>query len=134
MQGANKMRNKIKVTLFIFLFPMLFMTIVLFLIKVLAYKNATPSYKYWNEPNLCYFITYVPDYKPYGGIGRVLKLFSNQSFFIVYNKENEKLRSSAWYFWEYQFSDEIEPEWSGIDVLYPSDNGWSGWTLNECKQ
>ncbi|WP_246169908.1 hypothetical protein [Yersinia canariae] len=127
------MHKKIKLTLFIFLFLMALMMVGLFLIKILAYKNATPSAKYWNKSNACYFITYVPDYKPYAGIGRVLKLFSNQSFFIVYNKKNEEMKSSAWYFWEYQFSDQIEPEWSGIDVLYPSDDGWSGWTLHECK-
>ncbi|MGE4802438.1 hypothetical protein AB8989_18900 [Yersinia hibernica] len=127
------MRKKIRNTIFFLLSLIFLMMATLFVIKVLAYKNATPSDKYWNKNNLCYFITYVPNYKPYGGVGRVLKLFSNQSFFVVYNKENEKIRSSAWYFWEYQFSDKIEPEWSGIDVLYPSDDGWSGWTLHECK-
>lgn len=112
---------------------MILIIIHLFLVKIFAYKNATSSNKYWNEANSCYFIAYTPNYKPYGGVGRVLKLFSNQSFFIVYNKENEILRSSAWYFWEYQFSDQVEPEWSGIDVLYPSDQGWSEWTLHECN-
>ncbi|HIE9834433.1 TPA: hypothetical protein ACXRZR_004178 [Klebsiella variicola subsp. variicola] len=60
--------------------------------------------------------------------------FSNQSFFVVYDKAGEKIKSSAWNFWEYQFSDLVAPEWSGIGFLYPSDSGFSGWTLPECKK
>jgi hypothetical protein len=54
--------------------------------------KATDSEKIWNEDNSCYAITYIPDYKPFGGVGRVLRLFSNQSFFVVYDKtgKNEK--------------------------------------------
>lgn len=78
----------------------LLVSVIFFSVKVLAYKNAAPSAKDWNASNSCYFITYRPNYKPYDGVGRVLKLFSNQSFFIVYNKENELLRNSAWYFLE----------------------------------
>ncbi|WP_177317720.1 hypothetical protein [Enterobacter roggenkampii] len=83
----------------------------------------------WNENNTCYAITYIPNYKPFGGLGRVLSLFSNQPFFAVYDKSGGKIKSSAWYFWEYQFSDLVAPEWSGTDFLYPSDSGFSGWTL-----
>lgn len=111
----------------------LLMFVALFAVKILAYRNAIPSQKYWNDSKVCYFIAYRPNYTPYGGVGRVLKFFSNQSFFTVYNQNDKKLKSSAWYFWQYQFSDLIEPEWSGIDVLYPSDQGWSGWTFNECR-
>ncbi|EKS7107843.1 hypothetical protein [Enterobacter ludwigii] len=46
----------------------------------------------------------------------------------------EKMKSSAWHFWEYQFSDLVAPEWSGIDFLSPSDSGFSGWILPECKK
>lgn len=88
----------------------------------------------WNENNTCYAITYIPNYKPFGGVGRVLRLFSNQLFFVVYDKTGEKIKSSAWHFWEYQFSDLVAPGWSGIDFLYPSDSGFSGWTLPECKK
>ncbi|MFZ4833757.1 hypothetical protein [Rouxiella sp. Mn2063] len=127
------MYKVIKSILLIILLVFFLFSTYLFYVKVLAYKNAVPSYKYWNDAGSCYFIAYTPNYKIYGGVGRVLRIFSNQSFFIVYNKESEELKSSAWYFWEYQFSDLVEPKWSGIDVLYPSDQGWSGWTLYECK-
>lgn len=112
---------------------MLLTCVALLTVKILAYRNAIPGEKYWNESKTCYLITYRPNYKPYGGIGRILNLFSNQSFFAVYNINNEKLKSSAWHFWQYQFSDLVAPEWSGIDVLYPSDQGWSGWTFHECS-
>ena len=46
----------------------------------------------WNENNTCYAIIYIPNYKPFGGVGRVLRLFSNQSFFVVYDKTGEKIK------------------------------------------
>lgn len=71
----------------------------------------------WNENDTCYAIAYIPNYKSFGGPGRVLRLFSNQCFFVVYDKAGKKMKSSAWYFWEYKFSDLIEPEWSGINFF-----------------
>lgn len=126
------MYNSIKLIINFFLLVCVSVSLTLFAIKILAYKNAKPSEKVLNDYKSCYFVAYIPNYKPYGGIGRVLRLFSNQSFFVVYNKSGEELRSSAWYFWEYQFSDLVAPGWSGIDFLYPSDHGLSGWTFREC--
>lgn len=108
--------------------------LTLFTVKCLAYINAIPHEKGWNDNKYCYFVTYIPDYKPYGAMGRILNMSSNQSFFVVYNKSGEKLRSSAWYFWEYQFSDLVAPEWAGIHFIYPTARGWSGWTLHECAK
>lgn len=110
------------------------LSIILLSIKTLTYKKSTSSEKIWNEVNSCYAITYIPDYNPFGGVGRVLRLFSNQSFFVVYDKTGGKIKSSVWQFLEYQFSDLVAPEWSGIDFLYPSDSGFSGWTLPESKK
>jgi len=106
---------------------------ILFSIKVLAYIKATPIEKMWNENETCYAITFIPNYKPFGGVGRILRLFSNQSFFVVYDKSGKKIKSSAWYFWEDQYSDLVEPEWSGVGFMYPSEKGFSGWILPECK-
>jgi len=124
----------IKLFLKMALWSFVSLSLILFSIKILAYIKATPSEKMWNENNTCYAITYIPNYKPFGGLGRVLRLFSNQSFFVVYDKSGGKIKSSAWYFWEYQFSDLVAPEWSRIDFLYPSDSGFSGWTLPECEK
>jgi hypothetical protein len=44
----------------------------------------------WNENNTCYAITYILNFKPFGGVGRVLRLFSNQSFFALYDKVEKK--------------------------------------------
>lgn len=96
------------------------------------YLNHT-WWKMWNENNTCYAITYILNFKPFGGVGRVLRLFSNQSFFALYDKAGEKIKNSAWYFWDYQFSDLVAPEWSGTDFLNPSDSGFSGWTLLGAK-
>lgn len=52
-------------------------------IKIMAYQNALKKDSIWNRDNKCELITYIPDYRPYGGIGRVLRLFSNQ-FFLSY--------------------------------------------------
>lgn len=46
------------------------LSLILFSIKILAYVKATPSEKMWNENNTCYAITYIPNYKPFGGVGR----------------------------------------------------------------
>ncbi|MEX5385352.1 hypothetical protein WCE10_20075 [Cronobacter muytjensii] len=127
------MHRTIKLLLKMALWSFISLSLIFFSIKILAYIKATPGEKMWNENNTCYAITYIPDYKPFGRVGRILRLFSNQSFFAVYDKFGEKIKSSAWYFWEYQFSDLVAPEWSGIDFLYPSDSGFSGWTLPECK-
>ncbi|EOJ6001645.1 hypothetical protein ACM36D_002539, partial [Cronobacter sakazakii] len=117
----------------IFFFVVFFIMLsMLFTIKILAYKTAAPSGKIWNYSHSCYFVSYSPNYKPFGIAGRFLRFFSNQSFFIVYSKDGDKLKSSAWYFWEYQFSDMVSPKWSGIDFIYPTDQGVSGWTLYEC--
>lgn len=116
------------------LISVLFFFVLLMAIKIMAYQNALKKDSIWNRDNKCELITYIPDYRLYGGIGRVLRLFSNQSFFVVYDKTGEKIKSSAWHFWEYQFSDLVAPGWSGIDFLYPSDSGFSGWTLPECKK
>ena len=92
------MHRTIKLLLKMALWSFISLSLILFCIKILAYIKATPSEKMWNENNTCYAITYIPNYKPFGGVGLVLRLFSNQSFFVVYDKTGEKIKSSAWHF------------------------------------
>lgn len=80
------MKMILKVVLWFFIS----LPLILFSIKILAYINVTPGKKMWNENYTCYAISYIPNYKPFGGVGRVLRLFSNQSFFAVYDKFGEK--------------------------------------------
>lgn len=75
------MRRIIKLLLKMALWSLISLSLILFSIKILAYIKATPSEKMWNEKNTCYAITYIPNYKPFGGVGRVLRLFSNQSYY-----------------------------------------------------
>ncbi|GJK46990.1 hypothetical protein TUM17559_51330 [Enterobacter cloacae] len=101
-------------------------------IKIMAYQNALKKDSIWSRDNKCELITYIPDYRPHGGIGRVLRLFSNQSFFVVYDANGNKIKSSAWYFWQTQFSDSVAPEWHGQNAVYPTSEGWAGWKIPEC--
>ncbi|EBS7636607.1 hypothetical protein CDR68_23230 [Salmonella enterica] len=117
-----------------FLVSIFILLVVYFMtVKFLAYKNAIKKDFLWNGSQTCQLVTYLPNYTPYGIVGKILGLFSNQSFFIVLDDRGRELRSSAWRFWEYQFSDDMAPEWHGIYVTYPTNDGWSGWRIPECK-
>ncbi|QBX80454.1 hypothetical protein E4Z61_08810 [Citrobacter tructae] len=104
----------------------------LLFIKIMAYRGAVKEDSLWNDQNKCELVTYIPDYRPYGAPGRLLRLFSNQSFFIVYDKDGNKLKSSAWYFWQAQFSDLMAPEWHGQFAVYPTSDGWAEWRIPAC--
>ena len=119
----------------LFFFAALFFLTFYFLmfVKIMAYRDALKEDSIWSVDGKCELVTYRPDYRNYGGIGRLLKMFSNQSFFVVYDNKGRKLKGSEWYFWEYQFSDEIAPEWHGQYALYPTSSGWEGWKIPECK-
>lgn len=114
------------------LISVLFFFVLLMAIKIMSYQNALKKDSIWNRDNKCELITYIPDYRPHGGIGRVLRLFSNQSFFVVYDANGNKIKSSAWYFWQTQFSDSVAPEWLGQNAVYPTSEGWAGWKIPEC--
>ncbi|MDF7681134.1 hypothetical protein PT300_11295 [Enterobacteriaceae bacterium ESL0689] len=101
-------------------------------VKIMAYRNATTRDSIWNYNKQCKLVTYVPYYSPYGGIGRVLRLYSNEAFFIVYDASGNKIRSSAWYFWQAQFADVVASEWHGGHAIYPTSDGWAGWYIPEC--
>lgn len=114
------------------LISFLFFCVLLMVIKIMAYQNAIKNDSIWSLDKNCELVTYIPDYRPYGGIGRVLRLFSNQSFFVVYDVNGNKIKSSAWRFWQTQFSDSIAPEWHGQYAMYPTSDGWTGWHIPEC--
>ena len=68
----------------------IFLLIFLMTIKIMSYTNALKNDSIWSRHKKCELVTYIADYRPYGGIGRVLRLFSNQSFFIVYDQSGKK--------------------------------------------
>lgn len=106
---------------------------LLMTIKIMAYRDAMKEGAIWSNRGECELVTYNPDYRSYGGVGRVLRIFSNQSFFVVYDKSGEQLKSSAWYFWQAQFSDLMAPEWHGQYAMYPTSGGWEGWRIPKCN-
>lgn len=75
------MNRTIKMFLKMTLWSFISLSLIIFSIKILAYVKATPSEKMWNENNTCYAITYIPNYKPFGGVGRVLRLFFKSIIF-----------------------------------------------------
>ncbi|CCP04499.1 exported protein [Erwinia amylovora Ea644] len=127
------MVSLIKKTCAFALLMSLFFCVFLMFVKIMAYQNAIKYDSMWSNGRKCELVIYIPDYRPYGGIGRVLRMFSNQSFFIVYDTNGKKLKSSAWYFWKAQFSNLVSPEWHGKYALYPTSDGWDGWRLPECN-
>lgn len=72
-------------------------------IKIMAYRNAIKNDSIWNRDKNCELVTYIPDYRPYGGIGSVLRLFSNQSFFNVYDQNGKKLKALRGIFGNHNF-------------------------------
>lgn len=64
------------------LISVFFFCVLRIVIKIMAYQNAIKNDSIWSRDNKCELTTYIPDYRPYGGIGRVLRLFSNQSFLL----------------------------------------------------
>ena len=120
-----------KTCCFMLISPLLF-CVLLMVVKIMAYQNAIQKDSIWSRDNKCELTTYIPDYRPYGAIGRVLRLFSNQSFFVVYDANGNKIKSSAWHFWQAQFSDSVAPEWHGQYAMYPTSEGWAEWKIPEC--
>lgn len=107
-----------------------------FSIKVLAYMKATANVmeKFGMRTALAMpLLTFLTTSLLAGWDGYYV-FFQTNHFSLSMIKLEKKIKSSAWYFWQYQFSDVVAPEWSGIDFLYPSDSGFSGWTLPECKK
>lgn len=112
--------------------------VVLLLLLTLGLKLrgawlAQPRAKDWNESGKCYIATYIPEYRSMGLVGRVFELFSSKNFYRVYTKEEEMLRTSEWYLWMREGSENIAPEFNGASALYPGAEGWEGWTVTECR-
>ncbi|WP_071842203.1 hypothetical protein [Enterobacter ludwigii] len=126
------MNNCLKRIFFLIFISAIIFSFILMTVKILAYRGAIKNDSIWSRDKKCELVTYIPDYRPYGGIGRVLRLFSNQSFFIVYDQNGKKIKNSAWYFWQSQFSDLVAPEWHGQNATYPTSDGWDGWHIPEC--
>lgn len=88
---------------------------------------------YWNESRSCYINAYIPKFSSLGVPGRLVKLFSSDSFFRVYKKDGNLLKSSEWLLWQREFAESEKAIWVNGRAIYPTNNGYEGWELQECK-
>ncbi len=122
--------NALKKTILVVLFFIFFITVFVSMTCV----NAVKGNIYINNPSSCYLVVYYRNYDFFWRWGMIAKLFTSESFFVVYDKSGNRLKNSAWYFWDGQYSDLISPKWmSDSYILYPTTNGWGGWNITQCS-
>jgi hypothetical protein len=86
----------------------------------------------WNESRTCYINSYIPGYSNFGIAGKLVKLFSSEAFFRVYNNKGELLRSSEWLLWQSEFTTDERSQWVNGNAIYPTLSGYEGWNISEC--
>lgn len=124
---------KLHFKIFYFLLTILvIITFIFIAFRSYVYHHATKIDVLWDGNKNCYIETFKPQYFSYGGPGRILSLLSNESFFVVNDKNGKELKNSSNYFWETQFSDDMSTKWIYGYAMYPTTSGWSGWRLPEC--
>ncbi|MBH3436445.1 MULTISPECIES: hypothetical protein [Pseudomonas] len=101
-------------------------------VKLSLAKETEPFMTYWNDSRSCYINAYVPRFSSYGVAGKLVKLFSSDAFFRVYSKDGALLKSSEWRLWQREFAESEKAIWVGNRAVYPTNNGYEGWALDEC--
>lgn len=86
----------------------------------------------WDEHGNCHIEEFKLRYFSYYELGRILSILSNESFFIVYDKNGKELKNSSNYFWETQFLSDMSTKGINGYAMYPTTAGWSGLRLPEC--
>lgn len=112
---------------------LIMVTLLAFTVKYLAFYNAIKVDSVWNKNKTCQIVAYSPNYKKYGVIGKVASLFGSDAFYSVYNLDNERIKTSAFYFWQNEFSYSMAAEWIGARAMYPTNDGWNSWKLPQCS-
>lgn len=101
-------------------------------VKINLSSKATPYMTYWNESRSCYINAYVPKFSSLGALGKIVKLFSSDSFFRVYSKDGVLLKSSEWLLWQREFAESEKAIWVHRRAIYPTDSGYEGWVIEAC--
>lgn len=101
-------------------------------VKINLGSKATPYMTYWNESRSCYINAYVPKFSSLGALGKIVKLFSSDSFFRVYSKDGVLLKSSEWLLWQREFAESEKAIWVHRRAIYPTDSGYEGWVIEAC--
>jgi len=102
-------------------------------VKLNLSSKATPYMTYWNESRSCYINAYIPKFSSLGALGKIVKLFSSDSFFRVYSKDGELLKSSEWLLWQREFAESEKAIWAHGRAIYPTDSGYEGWVIEACR-
>ena len=101
-------------------------------VKINLSSKATPYMTYWNESRSCYINAYIPKFSSLGALGKIVKLFSSDSFFRVYSKDGVLLKSSEWLLWQREFAESEKAIWVHRRAIYPTDSGYEGWVIEAC--
>jgi hypothetical protein len=101
-------------------------------VKANLSRNTEPYATTWSESRACYINAYIPKFSSLGVPGKLVKLFSSDAFFRVYRKDGTLLKSSEWLLWQREFADSESERWVNGNAIYPTDDGYAGWSLREC--
>lgn len=101
-------------------------------VKVNLSRSTEPYARTWSESRACYINAYIPKFSSFGVPGKLVKLFSSDSFFRVYKKDGTLLKSSEWLLWQREFAESEKAIWVNGHAIYPTGDGYQGWTLREC--
>ena len=63
------MNNYLKKIFFLIFISVIIFSFILMTVKILAYRGAIKNDSIWSRDKKCELVTYIPDYRPYGGIG-----------------------------------------------------------------
>lgn len=101
-------------------------------VKLSLSRSTEPYATTWSTSRACYINAYIPKFSSLGVPGKVVKLFSSDAFFRVYRKDGTLLKSSEWLLWQREFADSESEKWINGNAIYPTNDGYAGWTLREC--
>jgi hypothetical protein len=101
-------------------------------VKLRLSASTRPYMIYWNESRSCYINAYIPKFSSFGVPGKLVKLFSSDSFFRIYRKDGTLLKSSEWLLWQREFAESEKAIWVNGRAIYPTNSGYEGWALQEC--
>ena len=101
-------------------------------VKFTVSRTTMPYHSVWSDTGACRIDAYIPNYASLGVPGRLIQLFSSEAFFRVYRKDGALLKSSEWLLWQREFAEDEAAKWIYGHAIYPTGDGYRGWTLPEC--
>lgn len=101
-------------------------------VKLEVSRNTTVYDSVWSDTGACRIDSYISRYSRFGVLGRLVALFSSNGFYRVYNKAGDELKSSEWLLWQREYPDMEAAHWVNGHAIYPTGDGYRGWTLPAC--